>query len=175
VPAITAAAANSPQFPLVLGIVGSNDRPRAAPNKLHPVQAAPDRLRAESQTVLFPQQHGQESARPTRPEETEVARRELHHPANHDDQPIGDCRCRDHADQHAFHAAGGRVALGDLRKDAVERAAAELGGERTFADALDVRDETSVQAFFAAAERALGPVTIAVANAGIYRMARCST
>ena len=68
----------------------------------------------------------------------------------------------------AFHTAGGRVALGDLRKDAVERAAAELGGERTFAGALDVRDETSVQAFFAAAERALGPVTIAVANAGIY-------
>ena len=68
----------------------------------------------------------------------------------------------------AFHTAGGRVALGDLRKDAVERAAAELGGERTFAGALDVRDETSVQAFFAAAERALGPVTIAVADAGIY-------
>ena len=68
----------------------------------------------------------------------------------------------------AFHAAGGRVALGDLRKDAVERAAAGLGGERTFAGAVDVRDEKSVQAFFAAAERALGPVTIAVANAGIY-------
>ena len=68
----------------------------------------------------------------------------------------------------AFHAAGGRVALGDLRKDAVERAAAGLGGERIFADVVDVRDEKSVQAFFAAAERALGPVTIAVANAGIY-------
>jgi NAD(P)-dependent dehydrogenase (short-subunit alcohol dehydrogenase family) len=68
----------------------------------------------------------------------------------------------------AFHAAGGRVALGDLRQDAVERAAAGLGGERTFAGVVDVRDETSVQAFFAAAERALGPVTIAVANAGIY-------
>ena len=68
----------------------------------------------------------------------------------------------------AFHAAGGRVALGDLRKDAVERAAAGLGGERTFAGAVDVRDEKSVQAFFAAAERALGAVTIAVANAGIY-------
>jgi len=68
----------------------------------------------------------------------------------------------------AFHGAGGRVALGDLRKDAVERAAAGLGGERTFAGAVDVRDEKSVQAFFAAAERALGPVTIAVANAGIY-------
>ena len=68
----------------------------------------------------------------------------------------------------AFHAAGGRVALGDLRKDAVERAAAGLGGERIFAGVVDVRDEKSVQAFFAAAERALGPVTIAVANAGIY-------
>jgi NAD(P)-dependent dehydrogenase (short-subunit alcohol dehydrogenase family) len=67
----------------------------------------------------------------------------------------------------AFHAAGGRVALGDLRKDAVERAAAGLGGERIFVDVVDVRDEKSVQAFFAAAERALGPVTIAVANAGI--------
>ena len=61
-----------------------------------------------------------------------------------------------------------RRALGDLRQDAVERAAAGLGGERTFAGVVDVRDETSVQAFFAAAERALGPVTIAVANAGIY-------
>jgi NAD(P)-dependent dehydrogenase (short-subunit alcohol dehydrogenase family) len=67
----------------------------------------------------------------------------------------------------AFHAAGGRVALGDLRKDAVERAAAGLGGERIFADIVDVRDEKSVQSFFAAAERTLGPVTIAVANAGI--------
>jgi NAD(P)-dependent dehydrogenase (short-subunit alcohol dehydrogenase family) len=68
----------------------------------------------------------------------------------------------------AFHAADGRVALGDLRKDAAEGAAAGLGGERTFAGAVDVRDEKSVQTFFAAAERALGPVTIAVANAGIY-------
>jgi NAD(P)-dependent dehydrogenase (short-subunit alcohol dehydrogenase family) len=49
----------------------------------------------------------------------------------------------------------------------VERAAAGLGGERVFVGAVDVRDEKSVQAFFAAAERALGPVTIAVANAGI--------
>jgi 3-oxoacyl-[acyl-carrier protein] reductase len=67
----------------------------------------------------------------------------------------------------AFHAAGARVALGDMRKDAAERAAADLGGERVLAGAVDVRDEKSVQAFFAAAERSLGPVTIAVANAGI--------
>lgn len=68
----------------------------------------------------------------------------------------------------AFHAAGGRVALGDLRGDAAERAAAELGSEPTFAGVVDVRDEASMQIFFGAAERALGPVTIAVANAGIY-------
>jgi 3-oxoacyl-[acyl-carrier protein] reductase len=68
----------------------------------------------------------------------------------------------------AFHAAGGRVALGDVRKDAAQAVAAGLGGERVFAGAVDVRDAKSVQAFFAAAERALGPVTIAVANAGIY-------
>lgn len=68
----------------------------------------------------------------------------------------------------AFHAAGARVALGDLYPDAVERAAAELDSEQTLAGTVDVRDEKSVQAFFAAAERALGPVTIAVANAGIY-------
>jgi 3-oxoacyl-[acyl-carrier protein] reductase len=69
---------------------------------------------------------------------------------------------------HAFHAAGARVALGDLRQDAAKREADALGGGRTFAAAVDVRDEKSVDTFFAAAERALGPVTIAVANAGIY-------
>jgi 3-oxoacyl-[acyl-carrier protein] reductase len=68
----------------------------------------------------------------------------------------------------AFHAAGARVALGDLRKDAVERAAAGLGSDRLFAGAVDVRNEKSVADFFAGAERALGPVTVAVANAGIY-------
>jgi NAD(P)-dependent dehydrogenase (short-subunit alcohol dehydrogenase family) len=68
----------------------------------------------------------------------------------------------------AFHAAGALVAMGDLRHDKVERAAADLGPERSFAGAVDVRDDTSVRRFFAAAEQALGPVTIAVANAGIY-------
>jgi len=67
-----------------------------------------------------------------------------------------------------FHAAGALVAMGDLRQDTVERAAADLGGERTFAAQIDVRDDASVQRFFAAAEQALGPVTIAVANAGVY-------
>jgi 3-oxoacyl-[acyl-carrier protein] reductase len=72
-----------------------------------------------------------------------------------------------HGIAQAFHAAGGRVALGDLREDAVERAATGLSGERIFVGVVDVRDEQSLQAFFTAAERALGPVTIAVANAGI--------
>jgi NAD(P)-dependent dehydrogenase (short-subunit alcohol dehydrogenase family) len=69
---------------------------------------------------------------------------------------------------HAFHAAGARVALGDMNKDAVGRAGAELGDERVFIGIVDVRSETSVRAFFAAAERAVGPVTIAVANAGVF-------
>jgi len=68
----------------------------------------------------------------------------------------------------AFHAAGALVALGDLRQDRVKAAAAELGGERTFAGRIDVRDRASVLNFFQAAEQALGPVTIALANAGIY-------
>jgi 3-oxoacyl-[acyl-carrier protein] reductase len=69
----------------------------------------------------------------------------------------------------AFHAAGARVALGDLREPALKRAADRLGaGRGVFAQTLDVRDERSVDGFVAAAERALGPVAIAVANAGIY-------
>ena len=68
----------------------------------------------------------------------------------------------------SFHAAGALVAMGDLRQDTMESAAAGLGGERVFTGVVDVRDETSVREFFAGAERALGPVTIAVANAGIF-------
>ena len=67
----------------------------------------------------------------------------------------------------AFHAAGARVALGDLQGQAAEQAASALG-ERVFGGALDVRDAGSVQGFFAAAEQALGPVTVAVANAGVF-------
>jgi 3-oxoacyl-[acyl-carrier protein] reductase len=67
-----------------------------------------------------------------------------------------------------FHAAGAKVALGDLRQDAVDRLAADLSGERTFAGVVDVRDAASVQSFFAATEQDLGPVDIAVANAGVF-------
>ncbi len=68
----------------------------------------------------------------------------------------------------AFHAAGARVALGDLREAPLEQAASALGGARVFSQAVDVRDEASVSAFVAGAEKALGPVAVAVANAGIY-------
>src|SRR5438128_5455017 len=68
----------------------------------------------------------------------------------------------------AFHAAGARVALADFRADALERANRELGSERVFIATMDVRDAKSVGGFVTAAERALGPVTIAVANAGVY-------
>jgi NAD(P)-dependent dehydrogenase (short-subunit alcohol dehydrogenase family) len=60
------------------------------------------------------------------------------------------------------------VALGDLRKDAVERTATGLGGGGSSPALSTCGREKSGQAFFAAAERALGPVTVAVANAGIY-------
>jgi NAD(P)-dependent dehydrogenase (short-subunit alcohol dehydrogenase family) len=69
----------------------------------------------------------------------------------------------------AFHRAGARVVLGDLRESALADAADRLGrSARVFTQVVDVRDAPSVYALLAAAERALGPVTVAVANAGIY-------
>src|SRR5262245_6298097 len=69
----------------------------------------------------------------------------------------------------AFHRAGARVGLGDLREPAAARAADRLGrSDGVFSGAVDVRDARSVEAFLSAAERALGSVTVAVANAGIY-------
>ena len=68
----------------------------------------------------------------------------------------------------AFHAAGARVALGDLREAALKRTAAALGGTGVFAQGVDVRDPAAVASFAEQAEKALGPITVAVANAGIY-------
>jgi NAD(P)-dependent dehydrogenase (short-subunit alcohol dehydrogenase family) len=67
----------------------------------------------------------------------------------------------------AFHKAGARVALGDVREPALQRTAAALGAG-TFAGVVDVRDVAAVAGFVAAAEKALGPISVAVANAGIY-------
>jgi len=67
----------------------------------------------------------------------------------------------------AFHTAGARVALGDIREAAVERTAKDLSAH-TFAQPVDVRDAASVSRFVEAAEKALGPASIVVDNAGIY-------
>lgn len=69
----------------------------------------------------------------------------------------------------AFHDAGAGVALGDFREATVAQAATRLGqSSRVYTRTVDVRDGRSTAEFFAGAERALGPVTVAVANAGIY-------
>jgi NAD(P)-dependent dehydrogenase (short-subunit alcohol dehydrogenase family) len=69
----------------------------------------------------------------------------------------------------AFYDAGARVALGDLRADSAHKVAASLGdGGRVFAQAMDVGDARSTAVFVEAAEKALGPINVAVANAGIY-------
>src|SRR5437879_5151521 len=69
----------------------------------------------------------------------------------------------------ACQGAGARVAPGDLREPGLARAAEKLGrSERVFTHAVDVRDAKSVADFVQAAERAIGPLTVAVANAGVY-------
>jgi NAD(P)-dependent dehydrogenase (short-subunit alcohol dehydrogenase family) len=67
----------------------------------------------------------------------------------------------------AFHAAGARVALGDAREAPLRRAAGALGRD-AFSQVVDVRQADSVARFVEAAEKALGPISVAVANAGIY-------
>jgi NAD(P)-dependent dehydrogenase (short-subunit alcohol dehydrogenase family) len=70
---------------------------------------------------------------------------------------------------HAFQQAGASVALGDLDEPGLAKAASRLErAPEMFTHRVDVRDATSVATFFRAAETALGPVTVAVANAGIY-------
>jgi len=69
----------------------------------------------------------------------------------------------------AFHQAGARVALGDLREDGLKRAVDLIGrSDRVFSKTVDVRDGESVADFVQAAERELGALTVAVANAGVY-------
>jgi len=69
----------------------------------------------------------------------------------------------------AFHQAGARLALGDLREPALKQALDRLGrSARVFGQVVDVRNDKSVADLVSAAERALGVITVAVANAGIY-------
>jgi NADP-dependent 3-hydroxy acid dehydrogenase YdfG len=69
----------------------------------------------------------------------------------------------------AFQAAGARVAVGDVRDAALKRTLSHLGEAGVRRAMVDVRDAGSVQRFVEGAERALGPVTMAVANAGRVR------
>ena len=70
----------------------------------------------------------------------------------------------------ALARAGARVAITHFDKpdeaEAVLRAIREAGGE-AIAHATDVGDEAQVEALFAAAEQAFGPVTLLVNSAGL--------
>lgn len=70
----------------------------------------------------------------------------------------------------ALAEAGASVAVTDRDGAAAARVAATLPG--AFACALDVTDVASIEAGFAAAEAALGPLDTVCANAGVSTMAR---
>lgn len=69
----------------------------------------------------------------------------------------------------AFGALGWRVAVGARREDRLAETARMVvaGGGDAFAQRLDVAQAESVEAFFAAAEAALGPIDTVVSNAGV--------
>jgi NAD(P)-dependent dehydrogenase (short-subunit alcohol dehydrogenase family) len=64
---------------------------------------------------------------------------------------------------------GWRVALGARREDRLQDVAKRLdeAGGRAFPHALDVTDPASIERFFAALERSLGPADALVSNAGM--------
>ncbi|MFM5955518.1 MAG: SDR family NAD(P)-dependent oxidoreductase [Novosphingobium sp.] len=66
-------------------------------------------------------------------------------------------------------AAGGRIALCDVREADLEATAAQLrqAGCEVYAAPCDVSDSAAVDAFFAAVERELGPVDVLVNNAAL--------
>lgn len=68
-----------------------------------------------------------------------------------------------------FAEAGWAVAIGARRADRLEAVAEQLRGQgaTVFAHRLDVTDPASVDAFWAAAEAELGPITALVNNAGM--------
>jgi 3-hydroxybutyrate dehydrogenase len=70
---------------------------------------------------------------------------------------------------HAFAREGARVVIADLKRDAAEAAAAEIAGNGGIAlgVAMDVSDETAVNAGVEAAHTAYGRIDILVSNAGI--------
>lgn len=69
----------------------------------------------------------------------------------------------------AFYAAGASVSLGDFRADALEEIRSRFADQqRVHFQDVDVRDEDSVNHFFATSEQAIGQPSIVIANAGIY-------
>jgi NAD(P)-dependent dehydrogenase (short-subunit alcohol dehydrogenase family) len=77
----------------------------------------------------------------------------------------------------AFGARGWKVAVGARRDVRLEGTAAEVeaAGGKPFAHILDVTDARSIDAFFVAVERALGPVDVLVNNAGMSTPGRFHT
>lgn len=69
----------------------------------------------------------------------------------------------------ALGALGWPVALGARRLDKLSNVASEVekAGGKAFPHSLDVTKPDSIEAFFAAAENALGPPEVIVSNAGI--------
>lgn len=69
----------------------------------------------------------------------------------------------------ALGAAGGRLAICDVRAEELEQAAADLReqGCEVFAACCDVSDSAAVDRFFANVEQALGPVEVLVNNAAL--------
>jgi NAD(P)-dependent dehydrogenase (short-subunit alcohol dehydrogenase family) len=66
-----------------------------------------------------------------------------------------------------FHDAGANVSLGDFRQDALDSAISSIGDDSAFGYRMDVREETEIDDFFAAAGQKFGPVDIVIANAGV--------
>lgn len=70
----------------------------------------------------------------------------------------------------AYAAEGAHVVVADVASDKAEALAASLGG-KAFAQALDVRDQASIDAAVAAAVDRLGRIDILVNNAAVFDMA----
>jgi NAD(P)-dependent dehydrogenase (short-subunit alcohol dehydrogenase family) len=70
------------------------------------------------------------------------------------------------ATARALHAAGAKVAIGDIDRDAAVAAAESIGTD-VLASGLDVADRASFDQFLALTERELGPLDVLINNAGI--------